>query len=326
MTARKVKRAGENSPLAALRDALRGMPPARAAEVLSTLSAEELLALRYDWPLWARPEQLPPDDQEFSVFLYLAGRGSGKTRAAAEWVRKVAREHPGCRIAIVARTAADVRDVCIEGESGLLAVHPPSERPDYEPSKRRVRWRNGSQAMTASADEPDILRGPQFHAAWADELATWGRLDEAWANLSFGLRLGDQPQCVVTTTPRPIRLLRDLLKSPTSIVRRGSTFDNALNLSASALAGLRAKYEGTRVGRQELYGELLDDVPGALWNRAMLDGARGEGSAGTDQGCRRGRPGHDDRGRQRFNRHRRRGRGAGWSLLRPGRLDLPSVS
>jgi phage terminase large subunit-like protein len=245
-----------------------------ATRLVEALSAEERAALRFEWSAWARPEQLPPEGGDWTCFLLMAGRGAGKTRAAAEWLRRQAREHPGCRLAVVARTAADVRDVCIEGESGLLAVCPPSERPLYEPSKRRLTWRNGSQAACYSADEPDLLRGPQHHFAWADELATWQRLDEAWANLMLGLRLGDHPRCMVTTTPRPLKLLRDLLKSPTTVVRRGSTWDNAANLAPSALAEFRLRYEGTRLGRQELHGELLDDVPGALWNRAILDEGR----------------------------------------------------
>lgn len=262
---------------AGLRGALSRLTPAQVREVLAGMDAEQLQGVAFDWEgVWARPEQLPPDDGDWSTFLYLAGRGAGKTRSAAEWVRKTARRFPGCRIAIVARTAADVRDVCIEGESGLLAVHPPAERPLYEPSKRRITWRNGSQATAYSADEPDLLRGPQHHFAWCDELAAWDRLEDAWSNLRLGLRLGTHPRAMVTTTPRPLPLIRDLLKSPTTVVRRGSTFDNAANLAPSALAEFRAKYEGTRLGRQELFGEVLDDVPGALWNRAMLDGGRVE--------------------------------------------------
>jgi len=257
-----------------LRDLLAKLAPSGVRDLLGGLSAEELVALRFDWETWARPEQLPPGDGEWSTFLFLAGRGAGKTRSAAEWARRMAREHPACRIAIVARTAADVRDVCIEGESGLLAVHPPAEAPLYEPSKRRITWRNGSQATAYSADEPDLLRGPQHHFAWADELATWERMQEAWDNLALGLRLGTHPRCFVSTTPRPLPLIRDLLKRSTTIVRRGSTFSNAANLAPSALAEFRARYEGTRLGRQELYAEMLDDVPGALWNREMLDSAR----------------------------------------------------
>ncbi len=256
------------------REVLARLTQAQVREMLAGISPEELQALRYDWETWARPEQLPPDEGDWTVFLYLAGRGAGKTRSAAEWVRKVAMRHPGCRIAVVARTAADVRDVCVEGESGILAVHPPGDRPLYEPSKRRITWRNGAQATCYSADEPDLLRGPQHHFAWCDELATWERLEDTFANLRLGLRLGDHPRNFVSTTPRPLPLLRELLKIKTTIVRRGSTFDNAANLAPSALAEFRARYEGTRLGRQELYAEILDDVPGALWTRSMLDGSR----------------------------------------------------
>ncbi len=239
------------------------------------MSAEELQALRFDWPTWARPEQLPPDERDdWDTFLFLAGRGAGKTRAASEWARRMAMTHAGCRIGIIARTAGDVRDVCVEGESGLLSVHPPSEAPLFEPSKRRIVWRNGSLATTFSADEPDLLRGPQFHYLWCDELAAWARLDETWSNARLALRLGTHPRAFISTTPRPLPLIRELLKNPRTIVRRGSTFDNACNLAPSALAEFRARYEGTRTGRQELFAELLDDVPGALWTRSMLDDNR----------------------------------------------------
>lgn len=257
-----------------LRALLAGLSGAQVIELLACLGPGELEALRFDWETWARPEQVPPPSGHWGTFLYLAGRGAGKTRAAAEWIRRVAREHPGCRIAVVARTSADTRDVCIEGESGLLAVHPTTERPLYEPSKRRLTWRNGSQATAYSADEPDLLRGPQHHFAWCDELATWQRIAESWDNLQLGLRLGAHPRCMVTTTPRPLPLLRGLISNPRTIVRRGSTFDNAANLAPSALAEFRQRYDGTRLGRQELHGELLDDVPGALWTRAMLDESR----------------------------------------------------
>lgn len=257
-----------------LREQLAAATPTQVRAFLATLRPAELEALRYDWRTWARPEQLPPAGDAWRTWLFLAGRGAGKTRSAAEWVREVAREHPGCRIAVVARTAADVRDVCIEGESGILAVHPPSERPLYEPSKRRLTWRNGSQAAAYSADEPDLLRGPQHHGAWADELATWARVDETWSNLQLGLRLGALPRVAVTTTPRPIPIIRDLLKSPTTAVARGSTFDNAANLAPSALAEFRARYEGTRLGRQELHGEVIEDVEGSLFPRELLDRTR----------------------------------------------------
>jgi predicted phage terminase large subunit-like protein len=176
------------------------------------------------------------------------------------------------RIALVAPTAADARDVMVEGESGILSCCPPWDRPIYEPSKRRVLWKNGAMATTYSADEPDRLRGPQHDAAWTDELAAW-KYSESWDMLMFGLRLGDNPQVVVTTTPRPVRVVRELLEADTTIATRGSTFDNAPNLAPAFLDQIIAKYEGTRLGRQELAGELLDDVPGALWTRAMLEAA-----------------------------------------------------
>jgi phage terminase large subunit-like protein len=259
--------------LSGLRELALSVTPAERLAILATLSPDELLALLYDWPTWARPSQLPPPG-DWRVWLILSGRGWGKTRCGSEWIRSQAREHPECRLAVVARTSADTRDVCVEGESGVLAVHPPSERPLYEPSKRRVTWRNGSQATCYSADEPDLLRGPQHHAVWADEVATWSDVDATWSNLQLGLRLGTNPRVLATTTPRPIKLLRDLIASPSTVVTRGSTFDNAANLAASALAEYRVRYEGTRLGRQELSGELLWDVPGALWSRELLDASR----------------------------------------------------
>ncbi len=254
----------------AFRDLLRALSRDQVTALLSGLDPAQLEALRFDWGTWARPEQLAPEG-DWVTWLYLAGRGAGKTRSAAEWVRQVARDHAGCRIALVARTAADVRDVVVEGESGLLAIHPPAERPLYEPSKRRVVWANGSQAGCYSADEPDLLRGPQHHFAHADELATWQRANETWSNLRLGLRLGAHPRVVVTTTPKPTRLLQELLSAPTTVVTRGSTYSNAANLAPSALEEFRRLYEGTRIGRQELHGEMLTDTPGALWTRATLD-------------------------------------------------------
>lgn len=292
MTTREWNAAGtpqpEADPLSALRSDPRPLPETgsstlrdiiprltleQRAALFADLAPEQLDALRCDWPLWARAEQLPPPG-DWSTWLVLAGRGWGKTRTGAEWVRSVARTLPGCRIALVARTSADARDVMVEGESGLLAVSPAPERPTFEPSKRRLTWPNGSQGTLYSAEEADLLRGPQHHAAWSDELAAWTTAAETWSNLVLGLRLGAHPQALVTTTPRPIPLVRELLSSASTVVTRGSTFANAANLPASALAAFRAKYEGTRIGRQELMGELLDDVPGALWTRAMLDDNR----------------------------------------------------
>src|SRR6266851_562086 len=252
---------------------LAALPPSERDAALATLQPQEAEALLYEWRrLWARPNQVLPAG-DWDTWLILSGRGWGKTRTGAEVVREWARE-PGLRLALVGRTSADVRDVIVEGGSGVLACSPRWERPEYEPSKRRLVWPNGTLATTYSADEPDLLRGPQHHHALCDELATWKYLDEAWSNLTFGLRVGQHPRKVITTTPRPLPLIRRLLKDSRCIVTRGSTYDNAANLAASALAEFRSKYEGTRIGRQELMGEVLEDVPGALWERAVIDKLR----------------------------------------------------
>ncbi len=180
----------------------------------------------------------------------------------------------GKRIALVAATAADARDVMVEGASGILAIAPPWNRPAFEPSKRRLTWPNGSIATLYSAEEPDMLRGPQHDAAWCDELAKWKRLDEAWDNLQFGLRLGATPQQVITTTPRPLRLLKAIMARSDTVVTRGTTYDNRDNLAPAFFAEVIRRYEGTRIGRQEIEAELLEDVQGALWTRAMLDAAQ----------------------------------------------------
>lgn len=228
--------------------------------------------LLHEWPLWARDNQLPPDGL-WSVWLLMAGRGFGKTRCGAEWVRGMVESRKASRIALVAPTAADARDVMVEGESGLLNIFPSGRRPVYEPSKRKVTFSNGAIAMLYSAEEPDRLRGPQHDAGWADEAAAW-KYPETWDMLQFGLRLGDNPQQVVTTTPKPVKLVRDILAEPGTVVTRGSTFDNARNLAAPFLSKIRAKYEGTRLGRQELNAELLDDNPNALWKRSDIDRTR----------------------------------------------------
>lgn len=199
----------------------------------------------------------------------MAGRGFGKTRTGAEWVR--ARVAAGSRrIALVAPIASDARDVMVEGESGLMSVFPPNERPLYEPSKRRLTFTNGAIATTYSADEPDRLRGPQHSDAWCDEIGAW-RYPETWDMLMFGLRLGTDPRCVATTTPKPTRIVRDLVAQPNTVITRGSTYENRENLAPAFIDQIVRRYEGTRLGRQELAGELLLDVPGALWNLAMFD-------------------------------------------------------
>lgn len=227
---------------------------------------------KYDWRRKARPEQIAPAGT-WRVWLLLAGRGFGKSRTGAEWIREQAESGRAKRIALVAATASDVRDVIVEGESGILAISPPSSRPVYEPSKRRLTWPNGAIATTYSADEPDRLRGPQHDAAWCDELAAW-RYPDAWDQLMFGLRLGTDPRVVVTTTPRPTALVRALVKSPSTHTTRGSTYANRANLAPAFFEQIVTKYEGTRLGRQELNAEILDDAPGALWSRDGIDAAR----------------------------------------------------
>lgn len=223
------------------------------------------------WRTIARPDQLAPASN-WRVWLILAGRGWGKTKTGANWIIEQARIHP--RLHIVGPTAADCRDVMVEGQSGILAESPDDFRPLYEPSKRRLTWPNGTIATIFSADEPERLRGPQCYAAWCDEPATWKYAEDAWSNLMFGLRLGTDPRCVATTTPKPIKIIRELLKASTTHITRGSTYDNRANLAPAFFEQIISRYEGTRLGRQELMGEVLDDVPGALWTRKMIDDLR----------------------------------------------------
>lgn len=227
------------------------------------------LTARADWLATARPDQVTPPG-EWITWLILAGRGWGKTRTGAEDAAWYGLSNPGTRVAVVAPTAADARDTCIEGQSGLLSVLPREAVQAWNRSLGELILVNGSRFKTFSADEPERLRGPQHHRAWADELAAW-RYPEAWDQLLFGLRLGQRPQVVVTTTPKPTEIVKALATASTTRITRGSTFDNAANLAPSALAMLKAKYEGTRLGRQELNAEILGDLPGALWTMATLD-------------------------------------------------------
>jgi phage terminase large subunit-like protein len=253
------------------------------AQVLAGLDPE---ALQWDWSFWGRPEQQRPEGDEWNIWMYLAGRGAGKTRTAAEWVREEAKHtnQGQRRFALVARTAADVRDVIVEGESGIINVTPPSERPLYEPSKRRLTWPNGNTATCFTADEPDSLRGPQFTHAWGDEVAAWRQTPDgagltAFENLRIGTRLGKNPKIMITTTPKRVPLLYELLreaeKNPEKvIITKGSTMDNTGNLSQAYMDGILGVYEGTRLAAQELYGEMLSDVEGALWTVELIDRTR----------------------------------------------------
>ena len=239
-----------------------------AEKVARILGQDGADGLQWCWEAIARPSQLPPRG-DWSTWLFLGGRGSGKTMAGAEWIRSVARENPGCRIALVAPTAADARDTMVEGMSGIVAVSPDEEKPHYRPSTRRVRWRNGTTATLFSADVPDRLRGPQHHFAWADELAAWQHCQDAWDMLALGLRAGSRPQTVVTTTPRPLgvikRMVRRAEESEDVRVTTASTYDNSANLPQRFLDEILSQYEGTRLGEQELHARILDDVLGALW-------------------------------------------------------------
>ena len=249
------------------------LPESERDRALSELAPTDtdLRALEYTWEFWARPKQLPPPG-DWHIWLNRSGRGAGKTRTGAEWVIYRAQHGPFKPIALVGQTKADVRDTMIEvGESSILKCSPPWFTPRYEPSKRRLSWPNGVVATVFSGDEPDQLRGPQHATAWVDELAKFRYPTETWDMLMLGLRLSDDPRAIVTTTPRPIKVIRDLLADPNTVDVVGSTYENMSNLSPVFINQVIRKYEGTRLGQQELYGALLDDVPGALWKRSTLE-------------------------------------------------------
>ncbi len=224
------------------------------------------------WRSKARPSQLPPPG-DWNGWLVMAGRGWGKNFTGAGWVSELVEIGAAGRVALIAATAADARDVMVEGESGILATAPAWNRPIYEPSKRRLSWSNGAIATTYSSEEADRLRGPQHDTAWCDELGAWNEPQSTWDMLQFGLRLGKHPRWLVTTTPRPIKILKALLarEGRDVVVTRGNTFENEANLAPTFLAALRDRYEGTRLGRQEINAELLSDTPGALWSLTWLD-------------------------------------------------------
>ena len=240
--------------------------------------------LRDDFAALAHPHQEAPEignnGAPWTTWLVLGGRGAGKTRLGAEWVRALAHgrppyaQAPHQHIALVGETEHDVREVMIEGASGLLRMSPRDERPAWIPTRRRLEWANGAVAQAFSADDPESLRGPQFDAAWCDELAKWRHAEAAFDMLQFGLRLGVRPRQLITTTPRPIALIKRLLADPRSAVTRAATQANAAHLSPAFLSEVVARYAGTRLGRQEILGEMIEDRPGALWTRAMIEGAR----------------------------------------------------
>ena len=252
-------------------------PEAARLAHLAALTADQRDELRTHWRLWARQDQLPPPGG-WRLWLVMAGRGFGKTRAGAEWVRTVAEADGDARIALVGATLGEVRAVMVEGESGVLAISPPERMPVYEPSLRRVSWPGGAQATLFSAGEPEALRGPQHSHAWCDEVAKWDNANDralaAWDNLMLGLRLGEQPRVLATTTPRAVPLLRRLLAEDNVAITRGGTEANLAHLPARFLADMRRTYGRSHLARQELDGELIADLPGALWTRALLEQCR----------------------------------------------------
>ena len=258
-------------------DVLRSLPDEEVADILKQLGPKKAEELRHDWGFWARPEQLEPAGN-WNTWVALAGRGWGKTRAGAEWVRH--RIRSGDKIVhCVAPTKGDVRRVMVEGDSGLLNVCWGGDEtyrgkhigfPVWSPTNNSLTWENGSKAVFFSAEDPERLRGPQAYSAWCDELCAWRNAQDTWDMMMFGLRLGKHPKVFVTTTPKTTKLIRTILDDEKTTISTGSTYDNAANLADTFLDAVRKTYEGTRLGRQELYAEILDEASGALWNRTLL--------------------------------------------------------
>ena len=260
-------------------------------ETLAKLAPDDLEAILSDWHIWARDDQLPPaslpNGDPWRVWLILGGRGSGKTRSGAEWIRAKAlglfdRCAPSQRIALVGETLGDVRHVMIEGISGLLSIHSSQDRPLFEPSKMQLTWPNGAIAQCFAGDNPESLRGPQFDTAWVDEVAKWHEPERGWDMLQFGLRIGDHPQMVATTTPKAIPLLAKIIKDETTVVTRSKTTDNAAYLAPSFIRDITRRYAGTALARQELDGEIVDTRAGALWRRDWIDAHRVASMSPTD--------------------------------------------
>lgn len=248
------------------------MTPEQIETLLAELDDTEIEALMRDWPLWARPAQIPPVG-DWTTWLMIGGRGSGKTRAGAEWVRALASHGVG-PIALVGESMVEAEAVMVAGQSGILRVAAPDERPVQRGNS--IHWPNGVEAQLFGAADPERLRGPQFAAAWCDELGKWSHAEAAWDNLQFGLRLGQRPRQLVTTTPRPTKLMKRLLSEPGSVVTRMTTRDNADHLAAAFLSAVVQRYEGSVLGRQELDGELIEDRTDALWTRASFRPDNGE--------------------------------------------------
>ncbi|MBV8439018.1 MAG: DNA-packaging protein, partial [Hyphomicrobiales bacterium] len=246
------------------------LSPGMRARILETMTPAECAQIFHDWSFWARPDQAPPPG-DWIIWLTLAGRGAGKTRAGAEAVRNWVETYP--IVNLIGATVADVRDIMILGESGILACCRRDERPRFLADASRLEWPNGAVSLLFSAEEPDRLRGKQHMKLWCDELAAW-RQPDAFDQALLGLRLGDKPQAIVTTTPRPTRIIKQLATDKDTIVTRGSTFDNKAHLARAFFERITARYQGRVIGRQELFAEIVEETPGALWTRALIERQR----------------------------------------------------
>ena len=262
-------------------DTLRELPKSKVNELFEALGPRKVEELKHDWNFWARDNQLAPEGDDWNTWFINAGRGFGKTRSGVEWVREQVKGGVK-RIAAVASTNSDIERVMVKGESGFLSVCWKGDKtyagkkmgfPEWSPTKRTLTWENGAQVQFFSAEEPERLRGPQFELAWCDETAAWNKDIDTWQMLQFCMRLGKHPRIMVTTTPKPTKLIRQILKDPKTTITTGSTFDNSANLAKTYLTAVKEQYEGTRLGKQELYAEVLEEAQGALWTTAMLDEA-----------------------------------------------------
>jgi phage terminase large subunit-like protein len=240
--------------------------------MLPDFNALEKQELEFCWELWARDNQLYPQG-DWNTWMVMAGRGFGKTRLGAEAVRYVVDNNIYSTIGLIADTPKDARDVMIEGNSGILSCFPPDKRPLYEPSKRKITFHNGAIALAYSAEDPEALRGPQFDFIWSDEFAKYKKSQEVYDQIGYSLRLGDKPRLLITTTPRPTAVMREILKRQDCFIVRGNTYENKANLASTYIDKIKEK-EGTRLGRQEIYAEMLEDVQGALWSRDMIEKSR----------------------------------------------------
>lgn len=258
-----------------LAEDLASLPESDRQQAIQSLTEAQAQELLHDWRFWARPKQLAPAG-DWDTWAIRAGRGFGKTRSGSGWVHERAMSHPGRWTALVARNSADARDYMIEGPGGFLKNTAPHERPVFEVSKRRLTWPNGSWATIYTDEDPDQVRGFSGDTAWLDEFAKYKHPEDVWDNLSFGMREAslDQPRKLITTTPRPLKVLREIEKDPRTVVVVGSSHENRANLDPKWFANTLERYRGTRIGRQEIEAEILEDVPGALWTRRMLDEGR----------------------------------------------------